>query len=89
MSEFKPLKKNVLIAQIARKTETSSGIIITDAKSVADNETGRVLAIGSDVSLVAVGDEVLVDWAKSAPIKIDGVQRVVINEDNIIAVIER
>lgn len=89
MTEFTPIRKQVLIAQIARKTETASGIIIEGARSVADHETARVLAIGSEVTEVAVGDEVLPDWGKGTPVTIDGVQRVAIKEEHIVMVIER
>lgn len=85
--EFKPVRKNILIAQVERAKTTLSGIIIEGARSVANNETGRVLAIGSEVTLVEVGDEVLLDWAKGNVIKLDGEQRVVINEDHIMAVL--
>jgi co-chaperonin GroES (HSP10) len=88
MSEFKPLKKNVLVAQIARQTVSSGGIIIEGARSVANNETARVLAIGPEVTDVAVGDEILLDWAKGNPITVDGEQRIVIKEEFIIAVID-
>ena len=89
MSEVTPIRKQVLIAQIARKTVSSGGIIIEGARSVSDNETARVLAIGSEVTEVAVGDEVIVDWSKGNPITVDGEQRVVIKEEFIIAVIDR
>lgn len=89
MTTFTPLRKQVLIAQVARKTTTDSGIIIEQARSVLDNETARVLAIGSEVTEVAVGDEVIVDWSKGNPITVDGEQRVVIKEEFIIAVLER
>lgn len=89
MSEFRPTKKNVLIAQIARKTVSTGGIIIEGAKSVSDNETARVLAIGPEVTEVAVNDEVLVDWAKGSPITVNGDQRIVIKEEFIVAVIDR
>ena len=89
MSEVTPIRKQVLIAQIARKTVSAGGIIIEGARSVADNETARVLAIGSEVTDVQVGDEVLVDWAKGSPVTIDGQQRIIIKEEFIIAVIDR
>lgn len=89
MSEVTPIRKQVLIAQIARKTVSSGGIIIEGARSVSDNETARVLAIGSEVTEVAVGDEVIVDWSKGNPITVDGEQRVVIKEEFIVAVIDR
>jgi len=89
MSEVTPIRKQVLVAQIARKKVSTGGIIIENARSVADNETARVLAIGTEVTEVAVGDEVLVDWSKGNPVTIDGEQRVVIKEEFIIAVLER
>ena len=89
MSEVTPIRKQVLIAQIARKTVSTGGIIIEGARSVADNETGRVLAIGSEVTEVAVGDEILLDWSKGNPVTIDGEQRVMIKEEFIIAVLDR
>ena len=49
----------------------------------------RALAIGSEVEFVKVGDELLVDWAKGAVINLDGQQRVLISEDNVIAVIDK
>jgi co-chaperonin GroES (HSP10) len=87
--KFVPLKKNVLVANIERVKTTLSGIIIEGTSGMSDNETGRVLEIGSEVNEVAVGDEILLDWAKSTPVKVDGEQRVVITEEFIIAVIER
>lgn len=84
-----PIRKQVLVAQIARKTVSPGGIIIEGARSVSDNETARVLAIGSEVTEVAVGDEVLLDWSKGNPVTIDGEQRVVIKEEFIIAILER
>ena len=89
MSEVTPIRKQVLVAQIARKTVSSGGIIIEGARSVSDNETARVLAIGTEVTEVKVGDEILLDWAKGNPITIDGEQRVMIKEEFIIAVLER
>ena len=89
MSEVTPIRKQVLIAQIARKTISTGGIIIEGVRSVIDNETGRVLAIGSEVTEVAVGDEILLDWSKGNPVTINGEQRVMIKEEFIIAVLER
>jgi co-chaperonin GroES (HSP10) len=89
MTKFIPLRKQVLIAQVARKTTTDSGIIIEHARSVLDNETARVLAVGSEVTEVAVGDEVLVAWEKGRVITIDGEQRICILEEHIVAVLEK
>jgi len=86
---LRPTRKNVLVAQIARKTTTDSGIIIDNAKSVMDNETARVVAIGNEVTMVNVGDELLLQWEKGQVVTVDGEQRVIISEDYIIAVLNQ
>ena len=85
----KPTRKNILVAEIARKTVSSGGIIIEGARSTNDNQTARAIAIGSEVEFVKEGDELLIDWAKGNVITVDGQQRVLISEDNVIAIIDR
>ena len=89
MTTVTPTRKNILIAQVARQTTTSSGIIIESARSVLDNETARVLAVGPEVEFVKVGDELLVDWAKGQVIQVDGEQRLIINEKDVVAILEK
>ena len=85
----KPTRKNILVAQIARQTTSAGGIIIEGARSTNDHQMARALAIGPEVEFVKEGDEMMIDWAKSQPVMIDGEQRVLISEDNVIAVIDR
>ena len=87
--DIKPTRKNILIAEIARQSTSAGGIIIEGARSTNDHQMARALAIGSEVEFVKVGDELLVDWAKGAVINLDGQQRVLISEDNVIAVIDK
>lgn len=84
-----PIRKKVLLAQNVRTRKEYSGLILDNVKGVLDTETGRVLAIGGDVSMVQVGDNVIVDWRKSTIVTVDGEQRVIISEDDIIAVLEQ
>lgn len=83
-----PLKKKVLIAENKRENTTESGIILDNVRG-SNTTTGTVIAIGPDVTLVAVGDEVYLDWAKASVVKIGDAQRVIIDEDLIIAVVEK
>lgn len=85
---IKPTRKNVLVAEIARETTTASGIIIEGARSMNDNQKAKVIAIGDEVEFVQVGDELLLDWSKGTVITDNGQQRVLINEQHIIAIIE-
>jgi co-chaperonin GroES (HSP10) len=83
----KPLKDKVLIAEGKKDTVTDSGIIL-DGRGLGNTTPGVVLAVGPDVREVRVGDSVYLDWSKSSPVNVAGVQRVMISEDNIIAVLE-
>ena len=86
---IKPLKKKVLVAENASETKSDSGIILEGANSVRDSRSGTVLAIGPDVVDVAVGDVVYLDWSKGAVVKVGDAQRVMINEEFIVAVLDK
>lgn len=85
---IRPLKKKVLVAENKKENVTASGIVIEGARGLADTATGKVLAIGPDVTMVEVGQEIYLDWAKTAVVKVDGAQRVLVDEEFIIAVVE-
>lgn len=84
---LKPLKKNVLVAENKKQTQTESGIIL-DSQGNGESKTGVVLAIGPEVELVEVGDKILLMWNKAQVITVDGAQRVMIKEEDIVAVLE-
>ena len=86
--EVKPLKKMVLIAEQKRETTTASGIVIEGTRGTGDMAKGIVIAIGPEVTEVKVGDVILPEWGKSSPVTIDGIQRAMIKEEFIIAVLE-
>ena len=83
----KPLKEKVLIAEGKKDTTTESGIIL-DGRGLGNTTPGIVVAVGPDVKEVKEGDTVYLDWSKSSPVNVDGAQRVMISEKEIIAVIE-
>ena len=85
--EIRPLKKRVLIAQNAHETKSEAGIIL-DGRALGNTASAKVLAIGPDVKEVVVGDTVYVNWAKASVVKVDGKDRAMIDEDEIIAVVE-
>jgi co-chaperonin GroES (HSP10) len=85
---FRPLGKKVLVAENKRNNTTESGIIIEGADRHGESRSGTVLAIGPEVTQVQVGDKILLDWSKSAITTVDGAQRVIVLEENIVAVLE-
>lgn len=84
----KPLKKLVLVAENAStNTVSSGGIILDNADSIRESRTGTVLAVGPEVTMVSVGDKILLEWNKGHVVKVGDAQRVMISEDFIVAVL--
>jgi len=84
-----PLKDKVLVAENKAEVKTESGIILEDAQSVRDSKSGTVLAIGPDVTDVKVGDVVYLMWNKAQLVKIGDAQRVIIKQEDIVAVLDK
>jgi len=83
-----PLKDKVLVAENRKENTTASGIVIEGAGGLGESKTGTVLAIGPDVKDVKVGDVIYLEWNKAQVVPIDGAQRVMIKEENIVAVVD-
>jgi co-chaperonin GroES (HSP10) len=83
-----PLKKKVLVAENKAEQTTESGIILDGTTSNRDSKQGTVLAVGPQVTLVKVGDVIMLEWNKAQVVKIGDAQRVIVDEDNIVAVLE-
>ena len=85
--DVKPLNDRILVAENKKETTTASGIVIEGARGVGDTARGTVLAVGPDVKEVKVGDVILIDWSKASPVKIGEVQRAIVKEEFVIAVV--
>ena len=83
-----PLKDRVLVAENKRENTTESGIVLQGA-GFDQSKSGTVLAIGPDVTDVKVGDVIYLEWNKAAVVKIGDAQRVIIKQENIVAVLEK
>ena len=84
---IRPLHDKVLIAEGKKDTITESGIIL-DGRGLGNTTPGIVVAVGPDVKEIKEGDTVYLDWSKSSPVNVDGAQRVMIQEKEIIAILE-
>ena len=86
MSSIRPIKKNVLLAAIEKEQKSSTGLIIQG--SFGDAQYCKVLAIGPDVTEVAVGDTVFPTWNACKIVKAEEGERLVIDEKDIIFIVE-
>jgi co-chaperonin GroES (HSP10) len=80
-----PLKDKVLLGQNQTENITASGIIIEG--SVEESKTATVLAIGPEVTDVAINDVVLLEWKKATIVKVGDAHRVMVSQKDIIAIL--
>ena len=93
---FKPLNDRILVERVGEETQTAGGIIIpTTAQekplrgSVLAVGTGKVGEDGSVMPLaVSVGDVVLFGKYAGTEIKVEGDERVILREDDVLGIIE-
>jgi co-chaperonin GroES (HSP10) len=83
---IEPLGTKVYIAEVKTERKTASGIILDSATSVRETKFAEVLAVGYDVKKVRVGQKVIVEWGKCMPVKINDIERALIDEENILAI---
>lgn len=86
-TEVFPLGKRILAAEVKKERKSEGGLILEGVSSVKETAAARVLAVGPDVKTIRVGDVVYLDWAKTKLVIIDGAQRVIVDEEDITALV--
>ncbi len=94
--KIKPLHDRVIVKRIEEEEKTKGGIIIPDTAKEKPSE-GEIVAVGSGKILedgsrqvleVKAGDKVLFGKYAGTELKIDGVEHLIMREDDIIAIVE-
>jgi chaperonin GroES len=95
--KFRPLNDRILVKRIEAETRTAGGLIIPDTAKEKPLE-GEVIAVGpgrrmddGSVREVAVkaGERILFGKYAGDEIKLDGVEHMIVREDDVLAVVER
>ena len=94
--KFRPLHDRVVVRRLESEAKTAGGIIIPDTAKEKPSK-GEVVAVGpgktaDDGKVIAMtvkaGDQVLFNKYAGTEIKLDGVEHLVMREDDILAVIQ-
>lgn len=94
--KIRPLQDRIVVKRLEGENKTKGGLIIPDTAKEKPIE-GTVVAVGNGKVLkngtvraleVAVGDTVLFGKYSGTEIKIDGVEHVLLREDDVLAVTE-
>ena len=95
--KVRPLQDRVIVKRIAEEEKTRGGIIIPDTAKEKPGE-GEVVAVGSGKADdkgkirpldVKKGERVLFGKYSGSEIKVDGVDHIILREDEILGVIEK
>lgn len=84
---IQPFGTKLYASELKKERRTESGIILDGASSVKETAQAVVLAVGDEVKTVKVGDRVYIDWAKTKLVVVDGSQRVILDEEDVLALI--
>lgn len=94
--KIRPLQDRILVKRVESEERTSGGIIIPDNAKEKPME-GEVVAVGNGKKLedgslakpdVKVGDKVLFSKYSGSEVKIDGIEHLVMREDDLLGVVE-
>ncbi len=94
--KFKPLHDRILIKRLEEKETVKGGIIIPDTAKEKPQEgvveavgNGKILDNGTKLSLeVKEGDHILFGKYSGTEIKIDGVEHLILREDEVLGILE-
>jgi chaperonin GroES len=87
--KVKPLADRVMVKLEKNESKTASGIIIPDTAQ-EKTQTGIVVEVGDDKEVIKVsaGQKVMYDKYAGTPVKIDGVEHLIVKMSDVIAIIE-
>jgi chaperonin GroES len=97
MSNIRPLHDRVIVERVKEEEKTKGGIIIPDTAKEKPIE-GKVLAVGNGKIMedgkvrkldVKVGDKILFGKYSGTEVKIDGEDRLILREEDILGVVEK
>lgn len=86
---IKPLADRVLIKIEEAETKTASGLFIPQTAQ-EKTQQGIVVTVGDDTEAITVkvGDKVMYDKYAGTPVKIDGADHLILQMQDIIAIVE-
>ena len=95
--KIRPLQDRIIVKRIEEEEKTKGGIIIPDTAKEKPME-GEVVAVGTGKILengkkqppeVKEGDRVLFSKYAGTDVKIDGIEHLIMKEDDILGIIEK
>jgi co-chaperonin GroES (HSP10) len=83
---IKPIGKKLAVVKLKSETTTESGLILTKAVDTVDK--AKVIAVGSEVADVKVGETVLINWNKASATTIDNIPIYMLTEEDVVGIFD-
>ena len=81
-----PLGERVVATREETAAKTAAGLYLPDTAK-EKSQVAKVVAVGKDVSEVKVGDRIIIGGYSTTEAKIDGVEYMIVKEEDILAVV--
>ena len=85
---IKPLGERILIKQTEQEEVTKSGIVLPGTASKEKPIIGEILAVGSKIEEVKVGDKVIFEKYSGTEVKDGEESYLILEKDNVLAIVE-
>lgn len=83
-----PLADFVVAQQEEAESKTASGLYLPE-KAAEKPKTAKVVAVGKKVDDIKVGDRIIYKSYSSTDVKVDGVEYLIIDEEDILATVKK
>lgn len=84
---IKPIRKKIVFVRQQAEFKTDSGLIL-DMAVTDEYQTGKVVAVGPEVTEIKIGDIILPQWNMVREASYDGQNYSIVEEDAVIGVLE-
>lgn len=85
---IKPIADRIVLRRVEKEAATASGIVLPDAAKERP-EQGEVIEVGKDVKEVKKGDQVVFSKYGPTEVKIEGVEYLIVKEEDILAIVNK
>lgn len=82
-----PLADYVVAQQEEAESKTASGLYLPE-KAAEKPKTAKVVAVGKKIDDIKVGDRIIYKSYSSTDVKVDGVEYLIIGEEDILATVK-
>lgn len=86
VSPIRPLADRIVATREEAKTQTASGIYLPETAK-EQSAVATVVAVGSDVKQVAVGDRIVYKEYATTEVKVETTTYLIVKEDDVLATV--